>query len=101
MYLDPWWVMQKDEYWEEYEASPLENYFMPFLPESFYEVRWALMRYNPLCWTPFQKEYTLGEFVLFSLIVLELIGVSVAWAAHPDFRADVTLTGPCSLFAAR
>lgn len=63
------------------------------MPVQFYELRWAMMRHNPLTWTVGQKSYTYGEAITFLLILAQMLWVSFMWALHPDFRVNVVLTG--------
>lgn len=79
--------------WEPYEASPKENYLLPFMPLQFYQLRWAIMRCNPLTWTVGRRSFTYGEAILFTLVLAQMAWVALMWGLHPEFRVDVVLTG--------
>ena len=79
--------------WVPYESAPRENYLLAYMPVKFYELRWALMRCNPLTWTVGRRSFTYGEAAVFLCVLAEMLWVTYMWALHPEFRVDVILTG--------
>jgi hypothetical protein len=79
--------------WKPYEAAPTENMALPWIPATFYELRWAVMRQNPLCWLVWKKRITLGELLVFMALAAEMIWATLAFVADSEFRVNVILTG--------
>ena len=67
---------------------------LPGLPRCLFRARWALMRYNPLCWQLPRCRYTVGEALALAVLVGQLVWTSTAWLLDlSDFRHDVRKTG--------
>eukprot|EP00892_Ulva_mutabilis_P004391 jgi/Ulvmu1/2323/UM013_0171.1 len=83
--------------WTPYEASPAESYlYKP--PRQFFQLRWALMRYNPLTWHCSGQPYTIGEALMTFAVVGQMIVTGFWWAIDPDFRVNVSITGTMAVF---
>jgi hypothetical protein len=79
--------------WQPYEKSHTENaVLLPFLPRRFYQLRWALMNRNPLCWRVPGGRFTWGELVITAGIAVQMLWLVVQWAADPGLRTDVLMS---------
>lgn len=89
---------QRQAVWQPYEASSMESFLLR-LPRPFYRMRWAAMRYNPLCW-PIWNGCTGGEALATTVIVAQMVATGLWWAFDPEFRVNVAVTGALAQHAA-
>jgi hypothetical protein len=85
---------RKCNMWLPYEGGFSENSILfPWVPRHFYQVRWLLIKYSPLSRRVGRLQCTCGEALMACIIIGEMIWMAAQFAADPDFRVDVKLTG--------
>lgn len=82
-----------------YEETYKENgMVLPFIPRKFYQLRWALMRWSPLCRRFFRGQFTYGEALVCFALFAQMAWILLHWILDTDgFRRNVRTTG--ALFA--
>lgn len=74
--------------WKAHEETWTESVACPWLPRAFYNLRWWIMRHNPLCWYPPKGPYTYGEW----LLAAGILALTALYCARM-YDADVQLSG--------
>jgi hypothetical protein len=87
-------MQQSLDPWKPYEKSYAENsVLLPFIPRHFYQLRWALMRRNPLCRRVPGGAFTCGELLATAVIAAQMLWMLLHWAIDTHMRTDVIHTG--------
>jgi hypothetical protein len=81
--------------WRPYEHAHAENaVLLPWLPRTFYRLRWAAWARNPLCWHVARSRVTIGEALVCAVLCCQLVWTSTVWLLDvSDNRHEIQATG--------
>ena len=83
-----------DSPWRPYEKNYTENSILfPFMPRRFYQWRWLIMNYSPLCRRVPGGRFTWGELAISGVIAAQMLWMLLHWAIDPGMRANVSTPG--------